>query len=101
VALCLFRILQEALRNIKRHSGADKAEVRLEFSEEKLHLSIVDRGAGFDVDHRSPRIGIGIRSMEERLRSFGGQLQITSQPAKGTRVDAWVPFKVAAAKTAA
>ena len=79
VALCLFRIVQEGLRNIKRHSGADSAEVRLEGSGEKLHLSVSDRGGGFDVNKRSPRNGIGIRSMEERLRSLGGQLEINSR----------------------
>ena len=92
-ALCLFRILQEGLRNIKRHSGADRAEVRLECSGEKLHLSVADRGRGFDVNNRSPRIGIGIRSMEERLRSLGGQLSITSQAMNGTKIDAWLPLR--------
>jgi PAS domain S-box-containing protein len=100
VALCLFRIVQEGLRNIKRHSGTDRAEVRLECSGEKLHLSVVDRGRGFDVNSRSPRSGIGIRSMEERLRSLGGQLEVTSQPMEGTRIDAWLPFKVASQSAA-
>ena len=93
-ALCLFRIVQEGLRNIKRHSGADRAEVRLECSGEKLHLSIADRGRGFDVNNRSPRSGIGIRSMEERLRLLGGQLSITSQAMDGTKVEAWLPLRV-------
>jgi PAS domain S-box-containing protein len=79
-ALCLFRITQEGLRNVKRHSGASKAEVRLEGSVENLHLSIADQGRGFDVNKHSPRDGIGIRSMEERLRSLGGQLEISSRP---------------------
>src|SRR5271170_1255337 len=48
VALCLFRILQEGLRNVKKHSGADRAEVRLEVAGGKLHLSISDRGRGFE-----------------------------------------------------
>jgi signal transduction histidine kinase len=93
-ALCLFRIVQEGLRNIKRHSGADRAEVRLECSGEKLHLSVADRGRGFDVNNRSPRSGIGIRSMEERLRSLGGHLEINSRPTEGTRIDAWLPLRV-------
>jgi len=100
VALCLFRVLQEGLRNIKRHSGADRAEVRLESSGEKLHLSVADRGRGLDVNMRSPRDGIGIRSMEERLRSLGGQLRINSRPMEGTRIDAWVPLKVASERVA-
>jgi PAS domain S-box-containing protein len=95
LALCLFRIVQEGLRNIKRHSGTDRAEVRLECSGEKLHLSVADRGRGFDVNNRLPQSGIGIRSMEERLRSLGGQLEVTSHPMEGTRIDAWLPFKLA------
>lgn len=100
VALCLFRIVQEGLRNVKRHSGADRAGVRLEGFGEKLQLSIVDRGRGFDVNHFSPQAGIGIRSMQERLRSLRGQLEITSQPTKGTRIDALVPL-TAASRSAA
>jgi PAS domain S-box-containing protein len=94
VALCLFRITQEGLRNVKRHSGASKAKVRLEGSVEKLHLSIADQGRGFDVNEHSSRDGIGIRSMEERLRSLGGQLEISSRPMEGTRIDAWLPLTV-------
>jgi PAS domain S-box-containing protein len=94
VALCFFRITQEGLRNIKRHSGANRAEVRLELLGEKLHLSVADGGRGFDVNKHSSHDGIGIRSMEERLRSLGGQLEISSRPLKGTRIDAWVPLKV-------
>ena len=92
VALCLFRITQEGLRNVKRHSGANRAEVRLEGVEEKLHLSVVDWGRGFDVNKRSPQSGIGIRSMEERLRSLGGHLEVHSRPMEGTRIDAWLSF---------
>jgi signal transduction histidine kinase/ABC-type uncharacterized transport system substrate-binding protein len=95
VTLCLFRIVQEGLRNIKRHSGAESAEIRLEGLGEKIHLSIVDRGKGFDVNHYSPQAGIGIRSMQERLRSLGGQFEISSRPTVGTTIDAWVPFRAA------
>jgi signal transduction histidine kinase len=95
VALCLFRVTQEGLRNIKRHSGTNRAEVRLERIEDKLHLSICDRGRGFDVNQRSPRSGIGIRSMEERLRFLGGHLEVQSRPMEGTRIDAWLPFEAA------
>jgi PAS domain S-box-containing protein len=95
VALCLFRITQEALRNIKRHSGTDHAAVRLEWMAGRLHLSVSDLGKGFNSHGRSPEAGIGIRSMKERLRLVGGQLEIYSRPGKGTRIDAWVPFGVA------
>ncbi|MGA9246087.1 MAG: PAS domain-containing protein [Silvibacterium sp.] len=89
-ALCLFRIMQESLRNIKRHSGAIEAEVRLEGMGEHLHLTVSDRGKGFDPNVHSGTSGIGIRSMEERLRLLGGHLQISSRPQEGTRVDAWL-----------
>ena len=91
-ALCLFRVAQEALRNVKRHSGADHAEVRLEWSGHKLHLVVSDSGKGFDSRSHSALSGIGIRSMEERLRLAGGQLQVRSQPSQGTRVEAWLPL---------
>jgi signal transduction histidine kinase len=99
-ALCLFRVTQEGLRNIKRHSGADRAEVRLECSGEKLHLSVADQGRGFDMNTRSSQSGIGIRSMEERLRSFGGQLEISSRPREGTTINAWLPLKVTSQRVA-
>jgi PAS domain S-box-containing protein len=95
VALCLFRITQEGLRNVKRHSGTNRAEVRLEGLDSKLHLSISDRGRGFDPNQRSERAGIGIYSMEERLRSLGGSLEVHSKLMEGTRIDAWLPFKAA------
>jgi PAS domain S-box-containing protein len=94
-ALCIFRIAQEALRNVKRHSGADRAEVRLEWSGERLHLSVSDRGKGFNPNKPSANGGIGIRSMEERLRPLGGQLELQSRPMGGTTIDAWLPFKIA------
>ena len=99
VALCLFRILQEGLRNVKKHSGADRAEVRLEVADGKLHLSIFDRGRGFDSRVRSSQGGIGLRSMEERLRLLGGSLQIHARPMEGTRIDAWLPFTIVSQQT--
>ena len=77
-----FRIAQEALRNIKRHSGADRAEVRLEQKDGRLHLSVSDCGRGFDSNKPPAEHGIGIRSMEERLRLLGGKLEIQSRPWK-------------------
>ncbi len=95
-SLCLFRITQESLRNVKKHSGADRASVRLEGQNEKLHLSVIDHGQGFNPKERLHQGGIGIRSMEERLRLLGGSLEIHSRPMDGTRVDAWVPISTTA-----
>jgi len=78
------------LRNVKRHSGANDADVCLEGVDGNLHLSISDRGKGFDPNARSKKSGIGVRSMEERLRALGGHLEIYSRPMEGTRIDAWL-----------
>jgi signal transduction histidine kinase len=93
VALCLFRIVQEGLRNVKRHSGADKANIRIDWSGENLHLTVSDRGKGFASGTPPAGGGIGIWSMQERVRLIGGRFEIQSHPMQGTRIDAWLPFK--------
>jgi signal transduction histidine kinase len=93
-ALCLFRIVQEGLRNVKRHSGANRASVRLELFGDDLQLTISDRGRGFDPHTKSMDGAIGIRSMEERLRLLGGKIKIRSRPMQGTTVTASLPFRV-------
>jgi len=97
-ALCMFRITQEALRNVKKHSGADRAEVKLEWLGGRLHLAVTDAGKGFEVTPPPPGSGIGLHSMEERLRVLGGRLEITSHPMQGTRLDAWLPLNVTSQK---
>jgi PAS domain S-box-containing protein len=94
LALCLFRVAQEGLRNVKKHSGTKYAEVRLESKDEKLYLIVSDRGSGFDPNFRSAASGIGIRSMQERLRLVGGSLEIHSRQSEGTTISAWVPLSV-------
>ena len=81
IALCLFRIVQEALQNLKKHSGAVKAEVRLCRIRNKLLVSISDEGNGFD-PRVSGELGLGIRSMRERAHLVGGHLKIYSEPGK-------------------
>ena len=99
IALCLFRVAQEGLRNVKRHSGACRAEVRLEGMERVLSLSISDKGIGFDSDSLRVRSGLGIRSMQERLRLLGGRFEICSQPNVGTVIHASIPLIPARAKS--
>lgn len=89
VALCLFRVVQEGLRNVKKHSGASQAEVTLNGNNGRLHLSIADDGAGFDLDQLATNHGLGILSMEERARLIGARFSIRSEPQKGTRIDVW------------
>ena len=93
VALCLFRIVQEGLRNLKKHSGATRAQVRLRRIGDRLVVSISDEGFGFDTRALREKEGLGIRSMEERAHLLGGRFEIRSEPGKGTRIEAWVPLQ--------
>ena len=92
LSLSLFRVLQEALRNAAKHSGVKRFEVRLWGSTGEIHLSISDRGAGFDTETAMKSTGLGLTSMRERLRLVHGELSINSQPKGGTTIHARVPF---------
>jgi len=92
VALSLFRVLQESLRNIIRHSHATKVQTELFADGATIHLRITDDGVGFDSAAPGNAEGLGLVSMKERLRLVGGSLAITSQPSRGTRVEARVPL---------
>ena len=91
-ALCLFRIVQEGLRNLKKHSGATKAQVRLGRTGGKVFVSVSDEGIGFELHDLGKKTGLGIRSMEERVSLIGGRFEIHSKPGKGTRIEASVPI---------
>jgi signal transduction histidine kinase len=93
VALCLFRIVQEGLSNLRKHSGAVKADVLLRKVGENLVLSVRDEGVGFDVSLLRKKEGLGVLSMEERAHLLGGRFEIHSQPGKGTRIVVWVPLQ--------
>ena len=93
VALCVFRIVQEGLRNLNKYSGAREAKVRLRNTADKLRVSICDEGIGFDVREASKKEGLGIRSMEERAHLLGGRFEIHSERGKGTRIEASVPLQ--------
>jgi PAS domain S-box-containing protein len=94
VALCLFRVTQEALQNVKKHSGSPTAEVRVEWKDSQIRLLVSDQGRGFDPTSASRRAGIGLRSMEERLRLVGGHLAIHARLMQGTTIEAAVPIAV-------
>jgi len=94
IALCLFRIVQEGLRNVQKHSGASHAQVRIEKVDDMLHLSISDDGAGFDVAGGARPQGLGFWSMRERVRLVSGRFEIHSEMQQGTRIDVWTPIKL-------
>ncbi len=98
VKLALFRVAQEALRNVERHAAAAHVMVRLHFDEDQVILSIEDDGIGFNV--RSPDSSLaldgqlGLIGMHERARLLGGDVQVTSRPGIGTNVRAMLPIQI-------
>jgi signal transduction histidine kinase len=92
VALCLFRIVQEALQNLRKHSGAAKAEVKLIRRADKIFVSVSDQGKGFDISDAKANQGLGVHSMGERARLLRGNFKIYSKPGTGTRVEAAIPL---------
>jgi PAS domain S-box-containing protein len=91
IALCLFRIVQEALRNVVKHSGATEASIELLAHARGIELCISDSGRGFDVSAREQTAGLGLASMRERLRLCGGHLSVESQPLHGTTIHVHIP----------
>ncbi len=98
VALCLFRVTQEALTNIVKHSQAKSADVKLGANAKGVSLRITDTGRGFDPDLKNPAAGIGLVGMRERLRLVGGSLSLKSELMQGTEIFAEVPLTVYANK---
>ncbi len=84
----LFRVAQEALANVSRHSKATLVQMILTIIDETVTLSIVDNGQGFDAT-RQGYLGVGLLSMQERMKALGGDVQVESTPGKGTRVFAF------------
>jgi signal transduction histidine kinase len=91
-ALCLYRVAQESLRNVVKHSRAQSAEVGLCGEQGEIRLTVTDSGTGYDPDQVRERNGLGVISMRERLRALGGRLSIQTAPGEGTRVEAVVPI---------
>jgi PAS domain S-box-containing protein len=92
VTLCLFRIVQEALQNVVKHSGASEATVQLSVHDDRIELAICDPGVGFNPESAEGKASLGLISMHERLRLVGGHLAVESEPSHGTRIHARVPF---------
>ena len=91
---CLYLILQESLRNVVKHAKATEVVVTLSGSSKGIGLSVIDNGRGFaERDKSGHPKGLGLVSMQERLRLLHGFLNVHSRPADGTKVCAWIPFQ--------
>jgi len=93
VALCLYRIAQEALRNVGRHARASAVQVSLRRLDGGVQLAVRDNGAGFDPAQQRDRPSLGHASMRQRVYQLNGELEVESAPGHGTTVLAWVPLK--------
>lgn len=92
VSICLFRVLQEALRNAVKHSGARRVEVCLYGEPGGVGLKVSDSGVGFELEREDNPGGLGLLSMRERLRLVQGSLSIRTRPGGGTTINAFVPI---------
>jgi len=92
-ALCLFRVAQEALRNVSRHSKAKAVAIRLVAEKAGIQLVITDNGVGFDSSQRHPETSLGLASMRERVQLLGGKVEIQSRSGHGTTISAWTPIQ--------
>jgi signal transduction histidine kinase len=88
IALTFFRVVQESLHNIAKHSGASNVHVEVAAASGELTLIVRDNGAGFDVQESKAATGLGLVSMRERLLLIGGEFDIDSVPGTGTRISA-------------
>ena len=87
--ICIYRLVQEALNNAVRHSGARNAKVVVERLAKSVVVRVTDDGRGFDPGRLR---GMGILGMEERVKRLGGALRVESQPGKGATVTAELPL---------
>jgi len=99
ISLCLYRVLQEALHNAVKHSGARYVAVSLKGDVDRIELTVGDRGMGFDPAEAARGRGLGLTSMKERVKAVDGQFSADSSPQRGTTIVARVPYTLNAAAT--
>ncbi|MDT8069064.1 MAG: PAS domain S-box protein [Terriglobia bacterium] len=93
VALCLYRVAQEALQNVMKHSGAKRATVDLTQNSDEIRMRIADDGKGFDLESIDAANSLGLAGMRERVGLVQGELSFDSHPGQGTVVDAHIPLQ--------
>jgi two-component system sensor histidine kinase UhpB len=90
VALCIYRVSQEALQNVAKHAKADAVGLGLTTTDEHVRLCIRDDGIGFDADSRKP--GLGLASIRERARLSDGSVRLDTRPGAGTELVVEIPI---------
>jgi signal transduction histidine kinase len=90
ISTALYRIIQESLTNIYKHSAATQVSIHLRESPEAIQLQINDNGQGFNPERNTT--GFGLQGMRERTAALGGQFFLVSQPGKGCRITVSIPL---------
>jgi signal transduction histidine kinase len=90
ISTALYRIIQESLTNIAKHSAATQVSIHLQQSKHLIHLQIVDNGQGFEPERNTT--GFGLQGMRERTMALGGQFRLSSQPGAGCRITIAIPL---------
>ena len=93
ISLCLYRVAQESLHNIWKHAETNRLGVMLRASTEEIELIVEDFGKGFDIEATKGQSGLGLISMQERVRLVGGTFAVTSKAGDGTRVEVRIPLR--------
>jgi signal transduction histidine kinase len=93
ISLCLFRVMQEGLHNAVKHSGVRLFEVKLRGSPTEIRLTVRDLGKGFDPELAKDTPGLGLVSMQERVRLLKGTISISSRPLSGTEINVRIPLQ--------
>jgi len=91
-AICIYRVVQEALRNIVKHARATQTQVHLHSENGTLQFQVRDNGIGFILDEAKYRVGLGLHSMEERVWLIGGTVQVETAPGDGTTISVSIPL---------
>jgi PAS domain S-box-containing protein len=91
ISLCLYRVAQESLQNIIKHSAATSVNVSLKSEDDKIHLSVSDNGKGFDTQAAKAKESLGLISIDERVRAVKGAVKIISAVGAGTKIDVQIP----------
>jgi len=93
LALCFYRVIQESLQNIGKHSGAKAASITLQGLSNGIRLLIEDKGVGFDPEEVRKKTGIGLSSMRERVGLLNGVISFKSNPGQGTQIEVFIPIR--------
>ena len=91
-ALCVYRVAQEALKNVVKHSRATQAQAQLHSNKGTLQFQVRDNGIGFNLDKAKKQIGLGLKSIEERVWHVGGTVRVKTGPGDGTVISVSIPL---------